>query len=186
MSFKEKGLREPHPFTIACAHRENGQLEFVIRALGDYTKTLRERVKVGMVADIYAPYGHFKRPSGAAKEIWIGAGVGISPFIAWLQDPLGERFDKATLIYCFNPARAFPPAEQLQGVAEQRGVQFMANSGGTEQLADHLRQLLTHTAPESVHISFCGPKGLLQRVRELMREHGVPAQNLHVELFEFR
>ena len=186
LSFKEKGLREPHPFTIACAHRENGQLEFVIRALGDYTKTLRERVKVGMVADIYAPYGHFKRPSGAAKEIWIGAGVGISPFIAWLQDPLGERLDKATLIYCFNPARAFPPAEQLQGVAEQRGVQFMANSGGTAQLADHLRQLLTHTAPESVHISFCGPKGLLQRVRELMREHGVPAQNLHVELFEFR
>nr|WP_252190492.1 hypothetical protein [Pseudomonas lundensis] len=99
---------------------------------------------------------------------------------------MGERFDKATLIYCFNPARAFPPAEQLQGVAEQRGVQFMANSGGTAQLADHLRQLLTHTAPESVHISFCGPKGLLQRVRELMREHGVPAQNLHVELFEFR
>ena len=62
----------------------------------------------------------------------------------------------------------------------------MANSGGTEQLAHHLRQCLKGAAPETVHISFCGPKGLLQRVRELMRDCGVPEQNLHVELFEFR
>ena len=186
LSFKDKGLREPHPFTIACAHRENGHLEFVIRALGDYTQALREQVKIGMIADLYAPYGRFKRPAKAAKEIWIGAGVGISPFIAWLQDPHGERFDAATLIYCFNPARAFPPAEQLQQVAEQRGVAFVANSGGTEQLAEHLRQALNHTSPAAVHVSFCGPKGLLLRVRELMRECGVPEKNLHVELFEFR
>lgn len=38
LSFKDKGLREPHPFTIACAHRENGHLEFVIRALGTTPK----------------------------------------------------------------------------------------------------------------------------------------------------
>ena len=112
LAFREKGLREPHPFTIACANRENGHLEFVIRALGDYTKALREQVKVGMIADIYAPYGRFKRPAHAQKEIWIGAGVGISPFIAWLQDPTAKGFDKATLIYCFNPSRAFPPAPQ--------------------------------------------------------------------------
>lgn len=186
LAFKEKGLREPHPFTIACANRENGHLEFVIRALGDYTKTLREQVKVGMIADIYAPYGRFKRPARAQKEIWIGAGVGISPFIAWLQDPNAKGFDKATLIYCFNPSRAFPPAPQLQHMAQERGVQFVANSSGTEQLADTLRQALTQTQPDQLHISFCGPKGLLERVRELMREYGIPPTNLHVELFEFR
>ena len=98
----------------------------------------------------------------------------------------GEHFDKATRIYCFNPARAFPPAEELQSVAQQLGVHYLANSGATEQLADHLRQCLKGAAPETVHISFCGPKGLLQRVRELMRDCGVPEQNLHVELFEFR
>lgn len=186
LAFREKGLREPHPFTIACANRENGHLEFVIRALGDYTKALREQVKVGMIADIYAPYGRFKRPAHAQKEIWIGAGVGISPFIAWLQDPTAKGLDNATLIYCFNPSRAFPPAPQLQHMAQERGVQFVANSAGIGQLTDTLRQALTQTRPEHLHISFCGPKGLLERVRELMHEFGIPPKNLHVELFEFR
>lgn len=186
LAFKEKGLREPHPFTIACANRENGHLEFVIRALGDYTKALREQVKVGMIADLYAPYGRFKRPAHAQKEIWIGAGVGISPFIAWLQDPKAKGFDKATLIYCFNPSRAFPPAPQLQHMAQERGMQFVANSSGTGQLADTLHQAVAQTPPEQLHISFCGPKGLLERVRELMHECGIPPTNLHVELFEFR
>ena len=186
LAFREKGLREPHPFTIACANRENGHLEFVIRALGDYTKALREQVKVGMIADIYAPYGRFKRPAHAQKEIWIGAGVGISPFIAWLQDPTAKGLDNATLIYCFNPSRAFPPAPQLQRMAQERGVQFVANSSGIGQLTETLRQAVTQTRPEHLHISFCGPKGLLERVRELMHEFGIPSTNLHVELFEFR
>ncbi len=186
LAFREKGLREPHPFTIACANRENGHLEFVIRALGDYTKALREQVKVGMIADIYAPYGRFKRPAHAQKEIWIGAGVGISPFIAWLQDPTAKGLDNATLIYCFNPSRAFPPAPQLQHMAQERGVQFVANSAGIGQLTDTLRQALTQTRPEHLHISCCGPKGLLERVRELMHEFGIPPTNVHVELFEFR
>lgn len=59
------------------------------------------------------------RPSKAEQEIWIGAGVGISPFISWLQDPEGKDFAKATLVYCSNPSRAFPPAEHLQAMAKQ-------------------------------------------------------------------
>ncbi|WP_350616871.1 ferredoxin reductase family protein [Pseudomonas sp. HY7a-MNA-CIBAN-0227] len=186
LAMKQKGLREPHPFTIASAYGENGQIEFVIRALGDYTQKLREQVKIGMLADIYAPYGRFKRQPQAEREIWIGAGVGISPFISWLQDPGGQDFDKATLVYCFNPSRAFPPAEQLQAMAEVRGVQFVGNVGGVEQLAETLRQAVAQTEPHKVQVSFCGPKGLLAQVRELMRAIRIPEANLHIELFEFR
>ena len=45
-----------------------------------------------MRADLYAPYGRFKRAVQAEREIWIGAGVGISPFIAWLDDLDGRDF----------------------------------------------------------------------------------------------
>lgn len=68
LSIMEKGLREPHPFSIASANTENHQIHFVIRVLGDYTQKLYEQVKVGMLADIRAPHGRFKRPEKAAKE----------------------------------------------------------------------------------------------------------------------
>ncbi|VVQ29214.1 Dihydroorotate dehydrogenase B (NAD(+)), electron transfer subunit [Pseudomonas fluorescens] len=186
LAMKEKGLREPHPFTIASAHGANGQIEFVIRALGDYTQKLREQVKVGMLADIYAPYGRFRRQPQAEREIWIGAGVGISPFVSWLQDRKAHDFDKATLVYCFNPSRAFPPVERLQAMAEVRGVKFVGNAGGVDQLAETLRQAVVQAEPHKVHVSFCGPKGLLAQVRELMRASRIPEANLHIELFEFR
>ena len=70
----------------------------MIRALGDYTKKLNEQAKVGMLADIYAPHGNFKRISNAEREIWIGAGVGISPFISWQEDKTIGHFERATLI----------------------------------------------------------------------------------------
>ncbi|WP_219063967.1 ferric reductase-like transmembrane domain-containing protein [Pseudomonas sp. UMAB-08] len=186
LAMKEKGLREPHPFTIAAAHSDSGRIKFVIRALGDYTQKLRDQVKVGMLADIYAPYGRFKRQPGAEREIWIGGGVGISPFISWLQDTSASHFDNATLVYCFNPSRAFPSVELLQGMAEKRGVEFVGNGGGADQLAETVRQAATQTDPAQIHVSFCGPKGLMSRVRELMRESGIPEGNLHYEFFEFR
>ncbi len=46
---------------------------------------------------IRAPHGRFKRPEHAAKEIWIGAGVGITPFISWLKDLNNNHSEKAQL-----------------------------------------------------------------------------------------
>ena len=186
IAFKESGLREPHPFTIANAHSDTGNIHFVIRALGDYTHRLNEQVKVGMLADIYAPHGRFQRIPGAEREIWIGAGVGISPFISWVQDKTIGHFERATLVYCFDPSRAFPSVERMQEMTDQSGVRFVANPSGGQDLAEAIRQAATEVDPKHVQISFCGPKGLLQRVLELMKKSGIPAINIHYEFFEFR
>lgn len=186
ISLKESGLREPHPFTLANANTDTGNIHFVIRALGDYTKKLSEQVKVGMLADIYAPYGKFKRTPGAEREIWIGAGVGISPFISWLQDKTIGNFERATLVYCFDPSRAFPSVERMQEMTNNPGAQFVANPSGSKALAETIYQAASEVDPKCVHISFCGPKGLLKRVQELMKENGIPAKNMHYEFFDFR
>ena len=186
ISLKEAGLHEPHPFTIANAYSDNGHIHFVIRELGDYTKKLSKKVKVGMLAEIYAPYGNFKRQPSAKHEIWIGAGVGISPFISWLEDKTIGHFERATLIYCFNPSRAFPSAEHMQEMTEQSGANFVANPSGSDALAETIRQAASEVNPEDVQISFCGPKGLLEKVQGLMKENSIPAKNIHYEFFDFR
>jgi predicted ferric reductase len=186
ISLKESGWHEPHPFTIASAHSDTGHIHFVIRELGDYTKKLNKQVKVGMLADIYAPYGNFKRIPEAKREIWIGAGVGISPFISWLQDKTIGHFERATLVYCFNPLRAFPSVERMQEITDQSEVQLVANPSGSDAMAETIRRAASDVDPKQVQISFCGPKGLLQKVRELMKENGIPAKNIHYEFFDFR
>ncbi|WP_201556982.1 ferric reductase-like transmembrane domain-containing protein [Psychrobacter sp. 72-O-c] len=186
ISLKAAGLHEPHPFTIANAYSDNGHIHFVIRELGDYTKKLSKKVKVGMLADIYAPYGNFKRQPSAKREIWIGAGVGISPFISWLEDKTIGHFERATLVYCFDPARAFPSAEHMQEMTVQSGAEFVANPSGSEALAETIRQATSEVDPKDVQISFCGPEGLLQKVQELMKENSIPTNNIHYEFFDFR
>lgn len=68
----------------------------------------------------------------------------------------------------------------------KRGAQFVRNTGGTEQLAETLREAVAQTEPHQIHVSFCGPKGLLHKVYELMAINRIPKANLHFELFEFR
>ncbi|HEX5514490.1 MAG TPA: ferric reductase-like transmembrane domain-containing protein, partial [Gammaproteobacteria bacterium] len=96
LRMKQEGLWEPHPFTIASGTSPDGRVDFVVRGLGDYTSKLAAKTAIGMRADIYAPYGRFRRPTQAQREIWIGGGVGISPFISWLQDESAGGFDRVT------------------------------------------------------------------------------------------
>lgn len=188
LSMKEDGLREPHPFTIAGGNDASGSLHLVIRSLGDYTQKLLERAKAGMHAELYAPWGKFKRRVTAKREVWIGAGVGISPFIAWLADSQAEGFDRVTLFYFFTPGREFPPVDVLDGMARGRGAEFVPVPGGPTDPAfvAQFAEIVRRAGAGSVEISFCGPQGLLDAIRARMREHAIPPANLRHEFFEFR
>ena len=185
---KEDGLREPHPFTIASSPSADGRVDFVIRALGDYTRTLVDRCTVGMHADIYGPFGRFARPPAAKREVWIGGGVGISPFIAWLADASIGRFEAVTLFYFYTPGRAFPDVDELAQQARERGIELVPVAKGPTDPAFVRRfaELARLAGPTDTDISFCGPVGLLKQVRAEMAVNGIPMANLRSEYFEFR
>lgn len=187
LRMKVDGLREPHPFTIASAKSADGRVDFLIRSLGDYTGRLIANTQIGMRADIYAPYGRFNRSQAAKREVWIGGGVGISPFVAWLKDE-ANHFDRVTLFYFYTPGRDFPAVELMREMAEQRGAELVPVSDGPESpvFRQRLAEIVSEARPEEVEVSFCGPKGLLGKVQGQMRENGIPESNLRHEYFEFR
>lgn len=182
------GLREPHPFTIAAAPSSNGRISFVIRALGDYTTELVSRVEPGMYADVYAPYGRFERKPECKREIWIGGGVGISPFIAWMRDEQADRFDQVTLFYFFTPIRVFPDVTVLQAMAQERGIEFVPISTGptSESFTRRFDEIVRGVDQSSLDIAVCGPKGLLSAIRRAADDHGIPSRIIRHELFAFR
>ena len=188
LRMKEDGLREPHPFTIASGKTADGEVEFLIRELGDYTRDLAAKVQPGMHADIYAPYGRFTRPTHVGKEIWIGAGVGISPFVSWLQDDDASGFEHITLYYFSSPGREFPSSATLADIATQRGAHLVPISGMAEHVRfqEQLSAIAQSQDPSSLSISYCGPKELLQEIRLQMKTLGIPEACLQHEFFEFR
>jgi len=75
-----------HPYTIASAWNPTDQrLTFITKALGDHTSRLRERLKTGMPVTVEGPYGCFDFEDKQPRQIWVGAGIGITPFVARLK-----------------------------------------------------------------------------------------------------
>jgi len=188
VSFKREGLREPHPYTIASAGGADGRIAFMVRALGDYTARLVKELQPGVVADVYAPFGRFSRRPDGRTEIWIAGGVGITPFLAWLEDPASATQAPVTLFNFITPGRELPERLDLTALAARRGVELVEVTTGpaTPSFRAHFARIVAQAGPAGVQLSACGPKGLLAEVRRLMRETGVPDDALRHELFEFR
>ena len=188
LTMNQPGLREPHPFTIASAGGPHQPVQFLIRALGDYTDRLVREATVGMRADVYAPFGRFKRPVAAAREVWVAGGVGISPFLSWLRDDAGNGMERVTLFNFYSPGREFPSSQDIAALAAQRGAGYVPVPGGGKDpaFASTLGRLARDTEAGNIHVRFCGPQGLLREVRLRMAELGVPAENLQFECFDFR
>lgn len=84
--------------------------------------------------------------------------------------------------------REFPGVDKLRALAEQRGVELIAMSGPADasEFRQRLAAIVGECGADDVELCFCGPSGLLQRVRSEMAALGVPDARLRFERFEFR
>ncbi len=168
-----------HPFTIVREDVQNGSIIFAIKALGDYTSQLAERIALGDPVTIEGPYGRFVLPESKSQEYWIAGGIGITPFIAWLEGLAaeGERRPAAHLYYCVNSQQEVLFAERLQQLSKLTGVKVTIVDRQIDGFLDASRLNID----EDTQLWFCGPKGM----RTMLLTH-VPAAQLHYEQFDFR
>jgi predicted ferric reductase len=174
-----------HPFTISSAWQNDGQLMLTIKALGDYTRTLAESLHIGQGVDVEGPYGRFNFQGNRSRQIWIGGGVGITPFIAALQARIKDN--PRSTVDLFYATRTADPAftASIRELAEQTGVRFHALEDKDGLLTfDHMEALIPEWRQADVW--FCGPGGLADALRNPMIARGLPASQFHQELFEMR
>ena len=174
-----------HPFTISSAWKDDGHLMFTIKALGDYTRTLAESLHLGQGVVVEGPYGRFNFQGTRSRQIWIGGGVGITPFIAALK--ARTKDDQRSSVDLFYATRTADPVftASIRELAEQTDVRFHALEDRNGLLTlDHIEALIPEW--KQADIWFCGPAGLATALRNPMIERGLPASQFHQELFEMR
>lgn len=182
-----------HPFTIASSWKGDGELRFAIKALGDYTRRLPELVAPGDRAWVEGPYGRFVFADAKPRQIWVGGGIGMTPFVARLQelaqarsaDPTQLQTQQLELFYCTR--RGDPEiTHALHELAQAAGVRLHVLETATQgQLsAQRLMDLAPHWREASIW--FCGPARFGQALREGLSAQGLHAADFHQEAFEFR
>ncbi len=91
-----------HPFSLSSSAARSDRLEFTIKELGDFTRTIKD-TQLGEVAYLDGPYGVFSvdRYPNAPGFVFIAGGVGIAPIISMLRT-LADRNEHRPLwlIYC--------------------------------------------------------------------------------------
>lgn len=175
-----------HPFSITSVWLGNGQLSFLIKALGDYTNTISTKVKVGDYVVIEGPYGRFNFDGKATRQIWIGGGIGITPFIARMKAlavcPDGRAID------------LFHTTTDIDNTALQLLKEDAIASGVHLHLMITSRDgyltgaLLRSKIPDwkTADIWFCGPLSFGKAIRADLVESGLSSDKFHQELFDMR
>jgi predicted ferric reductase len=175
-----------HPFTITSAWQADGRITFLIKALGDYTERLPSDLAVGHTAEIEGPYGQFTFQGTKRRQIWVGAGIGITPFVARMKTlataPDGKQIDLFHTTAVLDP-RAMA---KMQVDAAAAGVRLHVLHDPRDGRLD--AQRLCAAVPEwgDADVWFCGPPAFGHALNAALVAQGLPAADFHQELFEMR
>lgn len=180
-----------HPFTIASAWAPRpdggGELRFGIKALGDFTRGLARRIAAGDAAWVEGPYGLFVFDDRRPRQIWIGAGIGMTPFLARMRAlaQQGGTRQPVSLYYC--TATLEPNwLEDFLSLAHAAGVELHVVRSAWGQRLDAGQLMREQPDWRHAGIWFCGPARFGESLKAELVHAGLDPQDFHQEAFEFR
>ncbi len=187
-SFELAGLHEVHPFTISKAPTDDALLRLTFKPLGDYTKRLALALKPDTTVKVYGSYGHFTRKRNTNKrEIWVAAGVGITPFAAWAQT-LTEQDATVQLFYTVKDRTMATHIEELEAVATALpnfSVSLIETAKEKRLSAATITSLVGQEL-SGTKLYYCGPRQLRDALLKDLPKFGLSKRHFHYEAFEIR
>ena len=155
-------------FARARARDEGVELEFLLEAIGPGTDRLGS-LEAGEGLALVGPLGAGFR-SGEGRPLLVGGGIGVAPILT-LDDSMREEGAAPTVLLGF---RSGAHAEAAGLFEAPRVATDDGSVGRAALVTDLLREELD--ADPAAGVYACGPPPMLEAVRILCHERGVPAQ----------
>lgn len=172
-----------HPYSLSALPRPP-YVRVTVKGLGDGSRAVAH-LKPGTRVFIEGPYGAFTRHARSTdRVVLIGAGVGITPLRALLED-LPASVDVTVLVRASTPEEIVH-RDEVAALAQQRGGRFHEVVGSRHRVrldAATLRRLVPDIAKRDVYI--CGPAGFNELVVAAASKLGVRRDRIHQEGFSF-
>lgn len=180
-----------HPFTLASADRGDGVIELQIKELGDYTRQLSGRLATGQDVEVEGPYGRFVlgRAKKHKRQIWIAGGIGVTPFLAWLESlqDKPEVAPEAEFHYSTRDRGTDPFVPRLEALcANLPGIRLHVHGDRQGESMAGDRILQGDAARRGTEVWFCGPQGLAEKLKAELRQSAPGDLRFHQEAFEMR
>jgi len=180
--------KESHPFSIASKSNSN-DIIIVAKNLGDYTKKL-VHLNVGDKVSIEGPYGRFNYKKHSEKnQIWIAAGIGITPFIGMAQDVMNDNKLKSniTLIYLIKNKDDLIAKSLFEDISKKSSkfnfIPWVSEEKGRITIKD------IYSINNKFHNSeffLCGPTRFKENLIKNLIKNNIKKDNIHEEAFDFR
>ncbi len=181
-------------YTLTSAPGEAG-LRISVKRDGAASTWLHQQVKVGDTIEALGPRGHFTIDATQRRSaVLIGAGVGITPMLAFAHHLVAEgfrlrRMRPTHLIQVARDAQVRAFASELQALATRAGgalkLHTVQDDGAPGTLPGPLGiDALKAILPFDDHEFFlCGPPAFMQGLYDGLRELGVRDQRIQAEAF---
>ncbi len=181
-----------HPFSFSSSPTEKDFLEFTKKFTVNEYSTILKTLKVGDWARIDAPYGKFTFEGEYEKIGLLTGGIGITPFRSICKYCTDKRLKTSiVLVYgCRSPGEiAFKTDfEEMQEKNSNLKVVFTVNQANNEwkgAVGNITIDMVKNQAPDYKERTFfaCGPPGMVQAMVNLIKELGLPEEQLKLESF---
>jgi dihydroorotate dehydrogenase electron transfer subunit len=162
----------PRAFSYARARvePEGVALDFLLEAVGPGTERLSELAPDEGLA-LLGPLGvGFRPPAEGTRPLLVGGGIGAAPLLCW-QEELASPDSPSVLL-------GFRGAAHAQAAALFGGQPHVVTDDGSVGRQALVTELLVTELDSDPHATVyaCGPPQMLEAVRALCSERGVPAQ----------
>ena len=185
-----------HPFSFSSSAVTPNRLTFTIKALGDFTRTIKA-LKPGQRVFVDGPFGAFSidRQPQAERFTFIAGGIGITPMMSTLRT-MADRGDTrpCLLIYANKTWAGVTFREEIEALKQQLNLQVVWVLSAPEEdwqgeRGRVTRDLLRHylPKPEKRHVQeifICGPKPMMDAVETALVQLGISMDDFHSERFD--
>jgi ferredoxin-NADP reductase/DMSO/TMAO reductase YedYZ heme-binding membrane subunit len=190
------GRKVNRSYTIASSPTRSGYCEITVKreAGGTASKFLHDHVRAGDVLNVSAPAGRFTFTGAEADSVvLIAGGVGITPLMSKIRYLTDRAWPgEIHLVFCVRTEADIIFREELEYLQKRHPnlhvtvtLSRAENDKWVGERGRISREMLARIVPDlaAQPVHFCGPEEMNQSIRQILRESGMPDEQIKFESF---